>query len=127
MISMNNLFLLFFVQNIASCKESSGCPNGWIDGSLASMGCLYFNHSQPLTWFEAAQSCQQGQTGAKLIEILTSEVRLPIITVYQSMFSSIIFLSKWTSLRWIFSFSKHRSNVKMIKYLLFLKISGDKR
>ena len=66
--------LILFILNIASCKESSNCPNGWIDGSLVSLGCLYFDHSQPLAWSQAAKSCQQQQPGAKLVEILTSEV-----------------------------------------------------
>ena len=111
MISINDILFLiiFFVLNAFSGEKFSGCPNGWIDGKIVSMGCLYFNHSQSLTWFEAAQSCQQGQTGARLIEILTAEVRRPC---YFSLSNHVqinhISFSKWTSLRWIFSFSKHR-------------------
>ena len=77
MISMKYIFVILFGLNIAYSTEFSNCPNGWIDGSLAVMGCLYFNHTQPLTWFEAAKSCQEGHTGATLVEILTSEVRWP--------------------------------------------------
>ena len=76
-MSMNYIFVIMFVLNIASCK--SNCPNGWIDGGLVDMGCLYFNHSQPLSWFEAAKSCQQEYPGAKLVEILTSEVNFIIV------------------------------------------------
>ena len=82
MISIKYIFLLSIL-NIVSCKELTNCPNGWIDGSLVVMGCLYFNHSQPLTWFEAAKACQHGQTGAKLIEILSSEVRLSFTVKYR--------------------------------------------
>ena len=83
MISMKYIFVILFGLNIAYSTEFSNCPNGWIDGSLVVMGCLYFNHSQPLTWFEAAKACQQGQTGAKLIEILSSEVRLSFTVRYR--------------------------------------------
>ena len=74
-------FLLgvFSLPHLVSCESpaplSQGtCPDGWVDGSLVDMGCLYFNLTEPMTWFESMQSCQLGYENAAAVEIISAEV-----------------------------------------------------
>ena len=80
---MNTLTSFFLavvsLPHLVSCElpalPSQGpCPDGWIDGSFVDMGCLYFNHTESMTWLENMKSCQTGYENAAAVEIITSEV-----------------------------------------------------
>merc|ERR1719450_2107389 len=51
---------------------SSSCPPHWEQATWVDMGCLLFNSTTPLTWFDANTYCQT-QENAALVEILTEE------------------------------------------------------
>ena len=80
MITFTYLLLgVFCLPHLVSCEPpappSQGpCPEGWIDGSLVDMGCLFFNLTEELTWLESMQSCQTGYENAFAVEILSPEV-----------------------------------------------------
>ena len=58
-------------------KDSSACPDHWVDATLTGMGCLLFNSTTSYTWEEANNYCQRDEN-ASLVEIWTS-LQLDII------------------------------------------------
>ena len=76
-------FLLgvFSLPHLVSCESpaplSQGpCPYGWVDGSSVSMGCLFFNLTESMTWLESMKSCQLGHQNADAVEIISAEVEI---------------------------------------------------
>ena len=66
------LSLLVSVQSFQTDeKESSSCPDHWVDATLTGMGCLLFNSTTAYTWEEANNYCQRDEN-ALLVEIWTS-------------------------------------------------------
>ena len=72
--------LLIIFPVLASCDEVSPlsqghCPKGWIDGSFVELGCLYFNHTEYMTWLDCLKYCQSfSWNDTAAIEIITAEV-----------------------------------------------------
>ena len=69
------LVLLLFARIFTLCDslpapEKGPCQGSWVDGSLASMGCLLFHTDDYMTWDDAAAFCLT-QQGAKLVAIET--------------------------------------------------------
>ena len=76
-------FFLVIFPILASCQldvetpfSQGPCPDGWVDGSLVDMGCLYFNLTEPMTWLESLDSCQIGNENASAVEIISAEVEI---------------------------------------------------
>ena len=52
-------------------REPGPCPEHWVDGTLAGLGCLLFNSTEFYTWQQANVYCQK-EENATLLEIWTS-------------------------------------------------------
>ena len=92
--------LLFLSPSLSIGKTAqdgrSPCPDGWADGTLVGMGCLYFHSDVRMTWDEADNLCQESYNG-KLVSIETE-------TQYDFVMMLILFLADhdhahywWTS------------------------------
>merc|ERR1711953_187801 len=60
---------------LAGCEANAGCRGSWLDASSVGMGCLLFNSTEKLSFFQASQYCKPqyiGNTSA-LVEVLTVE------------------------------------------------------
>merc|ERR550519_406365 len=51
---------------------SNPCPHGWVPATYVDMGCLKFNTTNPMTWYDANTYCQKVENGI-LVEIQTAE------------------------------------------------------
>merc|ERR1711934_184774 len=54
---------------LSQSRETSNCPEKWLDASFVDMGCLYFNTTQDVTWEDANSICQG--SNSTLIDIST--------------------------------------------------------
>ena len=75
-----SIVLLIIFPVLASCDEVSPlsqghCPEGWVDGSFVDLGCLYFNHTEYMTWLDCLKYCQAfSWNDTAAVEIITAEV-----------------------------------------------------
>jgi len=68
------IFLLFLVSTEsfpAHEKDSTACPDHWVDATLTGLGCLLFNSTTAYSWELANNYCQRDEN-ASLVEIWTS-------------------------------------------------------
>ena len=55
--------------------STGDCPEGWVDGSFVDLGCLYFNHTEYMTWLDCLKYCQAfSWNDTAAVEIITAEV-----------------------------------------------------
>merc|ERR1711874_963319 len=60
---------------LAGCEANAGCKGSWLDASSVGMGCLLFNSTEKMSFFEASQYCKSQYIGntSTLVEVLTVE------------------------------------------------------
>merc|ERR1712080_507304 len=63
---------LAFPNNEDIKSGSNPCPHGWVPATYVDMGCLKFNTTDAMSWYDANTYCQQIENGS-LVEIQTAE------------------------------------------------------